>query len=75
MIPLNASDLRFLRWLASHCSPFGTTVGRISTVVARLARRGFIDRYEKKGVLTGRGWKALIDSGYPAEDNCGEARR
>lgn len=64
---VNETDLRFLRWLATYCSPFGTEVASVSTVVGRLARRGLIARHDRQVALTGAGWSALFAAGYTPE--------
>jgi hypothetical protein len=64
----NKADLRFMHWLAGMCGPFGTEVARVSTVIGRLERNGYIARFEKKIVLTGKGWRALHTDGYRGAD-------
>ena len=64
----NAQDLKFMRWLASMCSPFGATVKRVSVVIGRLENHGMIARHDKEIVLTGKGWRALHESGYRGGD-------
>jgi hypothetical protein len=64
----NEQDLGFMRWLATMTSPFGTTVVRISVVVGRLERNGMIARFDKRIVLTGKGWRALHESGFRGID-------
>lgn len=66
---VNDADLHFLRWLATHTSPFGTKVEHVSIVVKRLYGRGLIDMYENQVVLCGAGWAVLFREGYPLD--CG----
>lgn len=63
---MSATDLRFLSWLGTFCSPLGTTVGKVSTVIGRLARRGLLKRDGKQVRLTGAGLETLLASGWRA---------
>lgn len=64
---MNASDLRFLRWLSTFCAPGGTTIGKVSAVVGRNERRGFIVR---QGLHV-----ALTDAGHSAVETATNTRR
>lgn len=59
---LNKSDLRFLRWLAHHCGPFGTGLGGVSPHVERLAHEGLIALDGKHAATTPAGQRALAEA-------------
>ncbi len=57
---VSGSDLHLLQWLRCFAAPLGTTVRRVSVVVARCARRGLIDRRGTHVRLTTLGRAAIL---------------
>lgn len=68
---LTAGDLRFMGWVASYTSPFGALVDRVSPTLAKLARHGLVAEFERRVVLTGVGWQALLRDGFEPKTDRG----
>lgn len=56
---LNTSDIHFLGWIGHYCSDNGVNVGKISRVIIRNERRGFLTRNGLHVALTDAGQDAL----------------
>lgn len=66
---MDASERRFLKWLGTYCSPAGTEVGKVSAVIGKLVRKGFVERRGKFVKLTEAGRNALLATGWqPSEE-------